>query len=416
MEHPSRSQHLHQPSSQSVQSGQPDISAASTSRLHCSTSGTSKPQSTSTPTQQPASAIRPTGHLYSLNQPTSSFRQWNIQAAVNIYTNPAASQCNPANRTSLQPQPADFIVPPVEHPSRSRHLHQPTQQPASAIRPTGHLYSLNQPTSSFRQWNIQAAVNVYTNPAASQCNPANRTSLQPQPADFIVPPVELPSRSQHLHQPSNPAVHVSRGILPADIKEHWLSPPAFLFKPKESWSTFLNTEKANTTMARQTIQPVVAAKNFSKWTKLLKATAQVFRFIEILRTKSKRAFNINDVENARNHLIQVSQQNSFGPSIALLNKNKNLPSKDKLLPLSPFLKDNILRVGGRTKRSTLGYNTKHPIVLNAKESIARLFLEKCHEICMHFGTEYVKNIVQQSYYVFGLRDSLRSISYKCFEC
>ena len=221
---------------------------------------------------------------------------------------------------------------------------------------------------------------------------------------------------RHISGKSNPADHVSRGILPADIKEHWLSPPAFLFKPKESWSTFLNTEKTNTTMARQTIQPVVAAKNFSKWTKLLKATAQVFRFIEILRTKPKRALNINDVENARNHLIQVSQQNSFGPSIALLNKNKNLPSKDKLLPLSPFLKDNILRVGGRTKRSTLGYNTKHPIVLNAKESIARLFLEKCHEICMHFGTEYVKNFAQQSYYVFGLRDSLRSISYKCFEC
>ena len=221
---------------------------------------------------------------------------------------------------------------------------------------------------------------------------------------------------RHISGKCNPADHVSRGILPADIKEHWLSPPAFLFKPKESWSTFLNTEKTNTTMARQTIQPVVAAKNFSKWTKLLKATAQVFRFIEILRTKSKRALNINDVENARNHLFQVSQQNSFGPSIALLNKNKNLPSKDKLLPLSPFLKDNILRVGGRTKRSTLGYNTKHPIVLNAKESIARLFLEKCHEICMHFGREYVKNFVQQSYYVFGLRDSLRSISYKCFEC
>ena len=228
---------------------------------------------------------------------------------------------------------------------------------------------------------------------------------------------QSPSSSwRHISGKSNPADHVSRGILPADIKEHWLSPQAFLFKLNESWSTVLNTEKTNTTMARQTIQPVVAAKSFSKWTKLLKTTAQMFWFIEILRTKSKRALNINDVENARNHLIQVTQQNSFGPSIALLNKNKNLPSKDKLLPLSPFLKDNILRVGGRTKRSTLGYNTKHPIVLNAKESIAQLFLEKCHEICMHFGTEYVKNFVQQSYYVFGLRDSLRSISYKCFEC
>ena len=124
---------------------------------------------------------------------------------------------------------------------------------------------------------------------------------------------------RHISGKSNPADHVSRGVLPADIKEHWLSPPALLFETKENWSIFLNTGKTNTTMVLQTIQPVVAAKKFSKWTKLLKTTAQVFRFIKILRTKSKRAININDVEKARKHLIQVSQQNSFGPSIALLN-------------------------------------------------------------------------------------------------
>ena len=45
---------------------------------------------------------------------------------------------------------------------------------------------------------------------------------------------------------------------------------------------------------RQKIQPVVAAKNFSKWTKVFKTTAQVFRLIEIFRTKSKIALNIKD--------------------------------------------------------------------------------------------------------------------------
>ena len=35
---------------------------------------------------------------------------------------------------------------------------------------------------------------------------------------------------------------------------------------------------------------------------------------------------------------------------------------------------------------------------------------------MHFGTEYVKNYLQQNFYVLGLRDALRSITYKCFDC
>ena len=35
---------------------------------------------------------------------------------------------------------------------------------------------------------------------------------------------------------------------------------------------------------------------------------------------------------------------------------------------------------------------------------------------MHFGAEYVKNYVQQNFYVLGLRNALRSIAYKCFDC
>ena len=104
------------------------------------------------------------------------------------------------------------------------------------------------------------------------------------------------------------------------------------------------------------------------------------------------------------------------------NTNSNTISKTAFFELmaevsvSPFLQDNILRVGGRTKRSTFCYNTKHPIILNAKKFITRLFLIKCYEICIYFGTEYVKNYVQQKFYVFGLRDALRSITCRCFDC
>ena len=220
---------------------------------------------------------------------------------------------------------------------------------------------------------------------------------------------------RHISGKSNPADHFSRGIPPADIKEQWLSPPAFSFEPKKNWSTLLKTESTNTTMVRQTIQPVVAAKNFSKWTKLLKTTPKCFVSSKSCELKPKEHSTSTTSKTPGTTLFKYHSRIPFVSSIALLNKNKNLPSKVKLLPLSPFSKDKILRAGGRTKRSTMGYNTKNPIVLIAKKSIAQLFLEKCLEICMHFGTEYVKNFVQQSYYVFGLKDSLRSFSYKCFE-
>ena len=220
----------------------------------------------------------------------------------------------------------------------------------------------------------------------------------------------------HISGKINPADQVSRGIDPEELPKLWLTPPPFLFEPKDSWNSILSAEKTNVTTMQQPVKAVIDVERFSKWTKLLKATAQVFHFLSILKTTKKRALDCTDIEKSRSHILQASQQNSFGTSINLLKQKKSLPAKDKLLQFSPFLRDNTLRVGGRTKRSTLDYNTEHPIILNAKEFITRLFLVKWHEICMHFGSEYVKNYVQQNFYVLCLRDALKSITYKCFDC
>ena len=54
--------------------------------------------------------------------------------------------------------------------------------------------------------------------------------------------------------------------------------------------------------------------------------------------------------------------------------------------------------------------------MDAKEKIARLYLEHAHRICAHQATEPVKAFVQQRYYVIGLRKTLLSIKYRCFLC
>ena len=57
-----------------------------------------------------------------------------------------------------------------------------------------------------------------------------------------------------------------------------------------------------------------------------------------------------------------------------------------------------------------------PIILYAKDKIARLFIEHEHNICVHQGTEPVKAFVQQRYHIIGLRKTLLSIKYRCFLC
>ena len=56
---------------------------------------------------------------------------------------------------------------------------------------------------------------------------------------------------------------------------------------------------------------------------------------------------------------------------------------------------------------------KCPFVLNAKNTITRLYLVHVHRVCIYQGTEPVKAFFQQRYH-FGLRKCLLSINFCCF--
>ena len=162
------------------------------------------------------------------------------------------------------------------------------------------------------------------------------------------------------------------------------------------------------------LEPVFSIEKFSKWFRLLRATARVLLLTDNLKRKERRALALEDIDTARSNLFQVSQLNSFSGTVNDLINGKDLQKKDRLLCLLLFVKDGILRVGGRTKRSSLPFEAKHPIILDSKEAIVKLFIQKCHENCMHLGVVYTRNYIQQTGQIIGVRESLRSLAFKCF--
>ena len=85
------------------------------------------------------------------------------------------------------------------------------------------------------------------------------------------------------------------------------------------------------------------------------------------------------------------------------------------MSLSPFVKDGVLRVGGRTKRSSLPFESKHLTILDAKEVIVKIFSQKCHEFCMHLGVQYTRKYIQQRCHIILVRESLRSLAFRSFD-
>ena len=79
---------------------------------------------------------------------------------------------------------------------------------------------------------------------------------------------------------------------------------------------------------------------------------------------------------------------------------------------------NLMRLKGRLRHANASYSMKHPILQCAKHPIVRKLIEDAHESNYHEGTEYeyVYSILQQNYWIMGLRNALRNVKLSCVKC
>ena len=64
----------------------------------------------------------------------------------------------------------------------------------------------------------------------------------------------------------------------------------------------------------------------------------------------------------------------------------------------------------------IDFDTKHPIVLDARHNFVKLFLRHTHLKNHHQGIDYLRSKVQDRYAILKLRSTLRSIKSNCVLC
>ena len=119
---------------------------------------------------------------------------------------------------------------------------------------------------------------------------------------------------------------------------------------------------------------------------------------------------MKDLEKARLLLYQQSQQETFADTYNQLRTKQQVENKNKLQTLAPFLDNGIIRARGRLRNSPLPDATKHPIILNANDPIVRMMIESAHRRCMHHGTEYIRNYLQQGFVIIGPRTETQELT------
>ena len=136
------------------------------------------------------------------------------------------------------------------------------------------------------------------------------------------------------------------------------------------------------------------------------------------RTESGFITDPAELELAEQRLFYLVQLESFPIERKSLLNSTTISKKSKLSQFSPFIGPNgLIRASGRTKQlERVVFDVKHPILLDGRHPLVRMFLERQHEKHCHQGVEYMRALIQQKFAIVKLRAVLRSIQAKCVTC
>ena len=188
------------------------------------------------------------------------------------------------------------------------------------------------------------------------------------------------------------------------------------------------TDVTNTSLAasvnKSTKDPPTQLIHFDKYCsyqKLLRITAYALRLLPshgCYRNADGSIIDPTVLDKAKRHLQYLVQGESFNAERKDLLENKPVKRSSRIAPFSPFIGPNrLIRSAGRIKRLVeVDFDVKHPIVLNARHSIVKLFPRHNHVKHHHQGIDYLRAKVQERYTILKLRSSLRSIKSNCVTC
>ena len=233
------------------------------------------------------------------------------------------------------------------------------------------------------------------------------------------------------------------------INKEWWKGPAWLQFDKAVWplNDEIDIEKEKIPERKASCALAIKAEEkkfyiydrFSSCNRLIRVITYCLRFIEKCKNSKTKKLSVNntkivrlkvvsldsvdynsifltvkDIKRTNEILIKQVQAAAFAQEISSIKTKGAVNKNSSILKLSPFLDgDNILRVGGRLKCTSLPFNVIHPIVLPGKHPFTTLIIRNEHERSNHSGAYNTLSLVRQNYWPCSGRDVVRSIVKKC---
>ncbi|XP_058811177.1 uncharacterized protein LOC131676067 [Topomyia yanbarensis] len=238
----------------------------------------------------------------------------------------------------------------------------------------------------------------------------------------------------HVPGEHNPADLISRGISPEDILDNhlWWKGSSWLSTSSENWprqqvwsSEGVEEERKRIVLETTTVNTSFIdwyILRFSNYTAMVRRTAYWLRFLSNLRIteKERRQFGpltTTELQKAEFRILQKVQAESFSSELKALTNGESMPRSSPLRWYNPFIAPNgILRVGGRLGQSRESEDTKHPIVLPARNMLTKLLMRHYHAKLMHAGPQLMLSTIRLRYWPLGGRNVAKAVCHQCMRC
>ncbi|XP_055957902.1 uncharacterized protein LOC130013202 [Patella vulgata] len=242
----------------------------------------------------------------------------------------------------------------------------------------------------------------------------------------------------------NPADLASRGSCVENIANNsmWLCGPEFLKLSINDWPENivpLNNDEdiqvpTNFVRTNDSVNAVnTLIDKYSDFYRLKRAISWWLRLKQILKYKAQKclipdslctkSLSVEEINSAEVEIIKFVQNQVYSDEIKCLseygenpNNVKNVKNKSEISSLDPFLKDGILRVGGRLRNANVPFNFKHQIILPKSCHVSNLIAKYCHVNVAHMGRNHTISNIRKKYWIVKCGVLVKSILSKCVIC
>ncbi|XP_055715180.1 uncharacterized protein LOC129809397 [Phlebotomus papatasi] len=147
---------------------------------------------------------------------------------------------------------------------------------------------------------------------------------------------------------------------------------------------------------------------------------RILAYVLRIASKIKTTLSLTPIELDRAEKMLITYaQNTYLSGVKLAIERGRLSTTRAfrhLWPLSLFVDDHgIIRVGGRLKNSSEGYDIRHPILL-PKCNITHMIALQLHQDYQHIGPQSLLATLRQKYWPLGSRDITRKVCRSCITC